>query len=90
MNRLAEQLEEWPERLSINDVASFLEMDRRTIRNWLASGYLPGTQLPHRWIVMRSELQEWLTTIHNQHPNFQARTDAGSDDVIDHEGADSD
>lgn len=44
-----------------SDVAAVLGRSYGEVRRWLAAGDMPGYQLPaRRWIIIRSELAEWL------------------------------
>ena len=40
-----------PLHLTVEDVAHYLRTDHAAITSWLESGYVPGYQLPDRWLI---------------------------------------
>lgn len=61
--------------LTVEDVSHLLRTDKETIESWLHAGAIPGYRLPDRWLIMADELQDYLTTKHNQpsHPVLPLR-----------------
>ena len=60
MSRLDDLFADVPEKMGVDDVATLLGLNPRTVSNWLKDGQLPGYKLPGRWLILREELRDYL------------------------------
>lgn len=49
------------ERLSLDEVASYLEIDKTLVSQWAENGKLPGKKDGDRWIIDKRALEEWVS-----------------------------
>ncbi|NLV73273.1 MAG: helix-turn-helix domain-containing protein [Chloroflexi bacterium] len=49
------------DRLRINEVAAYLQLEVSTIYIWAQTGIIPATKVGRSWIFSRQELENWLT-----------------------------
>jgi len=53
-------MEEMERLIDIEDVATYLKLQKQTIYNWLRQGKLTGIKMGHVWRFRRSDIDEWL------------------------------
>lgn len=51
--------------LSLEEIASILDVTVRTLARWCVQGYLPGVKFGRQWRVLRSDFDEWRTQHHS-------------------------
>lgn len=48
--------------MTVRNVASFLNVDQKTIYRLVSKGELPGFKLLRSWCFQRSDLEAWIET----------------------------
>ena len=56
-------------------VADKLHLHLQTVRRWLRSGELPGSQTPAGWRISETDLEGWLARYRNQPGGRKAAAD---------------
>ena len=51
---------ETPEVMTIDDVAQYLKISRRSVYRLAQAGEIPARKIVNRWRFHRSELEKWL------------------------------
>ncbi len=46
--------------MTLEEVASYLRMSERTVKDWVSQGKLPGGKLGTSWRFQRSEIENWV------------------------------
>ncbi|MCC6170290.1 MAG: helix-turn-helix domain-containing protein [Caldilineaceae bacterium] len=55
--------QELPLVMTVDKVASFLQVSRRTIYAMALAGTLPAAQVGHQWRFYRPEIERWMTKL---------------------------
>ena len=55
------------ELLSVEEAAAKLKLARKTLRDWLRTGKLPGVKLGKRWLIRERDLEAAIEA-HVRHP----------------------
>ena len=53
-------MSEYPEILTMDQAAEFLQVSRRTIQRMVKAGEIPGRQVGNQWRFEREQLREWV------------------------------
>jgi len=49
--------------MTVDQVADYLQIGRRTVYNMVAAGELPGAKVGEQWRFFRPEIDRWLTRL---------------------------
>ena len=52
--------DEYPTVMTVNQVAEYLQVSRRTVYSMAAAGSLPGKKVGEQWRFFKPELDKWL------------------------------
>ena len=58
-------LSKYPDTLTPDEVAEVMRVSQQTVRAQLVAGELPGIKLSRTWVVLKSELRDFLAPRHN-------------------------
>lgn len=62
--------------MTLEEVASYLRMSERTVKEWVAQGKLPGGKLGTSWRFKRTEIENWVNQqLSPRIKNVQDRSD---------------
>ena len=56
-----------PQVMTIDQVASYLQVGKRTIYAMAAAGEIPAAKVGEQWRFFRPEIDRWLTRLSRQH-----------------------
>jgi len=57
---------ELPSRLSVEETADVLGLDRQTTYKWLQEGRIPAYKVGRSWVILRDEVKDVLEAGSNQ------------------------
>ena len=58
---------ELPQVMTVDQVASYLQIGKRTIYAMAAAGEIPAAKVGDQWRFFRPEIDRWLTRLSRQH-----------------------
>lgn len=53
----------FPVVMTVDQVADYLQVGKRTVYNMVAAGELPGAKVGEQWRFFRPEIDRWLTRL---------------------------
>ena len=59
----ADQVEPLPQVMTVDQVAAYLQLSKRTVYNMAAAGEMPAAKVGDQWRFFRPELDRWLTEL---------------------------
>jgi excisionase family DNA binding protein len=48
-------------RMTVNQVAEYLEVDADKVSDWATSGVLPGTRESGEWVFAKEQIEQWIS-----------------------------
>lgn len=65
MSHLDDLFADYPEHLTVPDVAHILGIQRSTVYKWLNEGTIPAYKVSSSWVILREELKERVASGRN-------------------------
>jgi excisionase family DNA binding protein len=56
----------FPPVMTVDQVAAYLQVSKRTVYNMVAAGELPGAKVGDQWRFYRPEIDRWLMVLSRQ------------------------
>ena len=59
--------QQWPDVMTVDDAAQYMQLDASTIRELLRNGQLPGKKVGRVWRLLKTEIDAYLRGEWKQH-----------------------